>query len=411
MDTKSEITNCRVCESSDLQDILDLGDQCYTGRFLKEGEGDPKRARLAILRCQNCGLVQLKDSFPLNEMFGDMYGYRSSITDTMKNHLAQLSQYAINRSSKKQSLKVLDIGSNDATLLHCLDQPGFELTGIDPCANKHKQNYPDSCTVISDFFPSQSIDGKFDIITSIAMFYDIDDPVLFAKNICAVLDDEGIWITEQTHSHTLIESNCYDSICHEHVIYHSLSSMETICKRAGLKILEVVTNDMNGGSFRLLISKENSKHKTNKESIQKFRDKESSLKLNEHHVWKKFEQDVINHRNHLISFLKNAHDSGKKILGYGASTKGNVMLQYCGITKELLPGILERDPKKFGMVTPGTRIPIISEDEGREMKPDILIVFPWHFYKEIVLRESDFINRGGVLLFPLPEFKLVNSGI
>lgn len=406
-----EVRACRLCWGRDLNDILDLGSQFYTGRFIAKGGGYPPNKRLAILRCSSCGLVQLKDTYPNTEMYGDTYGYRSSVTDTMKKHLKEIGEYAVGLSRKDCELTILDIGSNDGTLLNVFDRRNT-LVGIDPCANKHKDNYPKNALVINDFFSRENLRKNnslyaFDIVTSIAMFYDLNDPVSFADNIHSVLDDEGIWISEQTHSHTLIESNAYDSICHEHATYLSLRAMEEICSKVGFRIIDISTNNMNGGSFRTTIAKVGSSHLVNENAIQSFRDRENSLFLDSTDVWKKFSTNVHLHRDAFKARIRNYNQNGRTVFGYGASTKGNVILQFCDISPDLMPMILERDPNKFDMFTPGTQIPIVSEKYGREMKPDVLVVFPWHFKDEIIRRESDFLANGGTLLFPLPEIELV----
>lgn len=409
-----EIKKCRLCKTESLQDILSLGDLSYTGRFIEKDESDPPIARLAIVRCTNCGLVQLKDIYPESEMYGTSYGYRSSITETMRNHLHKISEYAYKKINGNDNYSILDIGSNDGTLLNYFKENNVNLVGIDPCASKHKDNYPQNTIIVNDYFSRQKLleNGapiKFDIITSIAMFYDLNDPIVFAENIFSVLNDNGIWITEQTHSHTLIDSNAYDSICHEHATYLSLRAMENICKKAKLKILDISTNNINGGSFTVLISKINSTYQTNEHSLSLFQDKESRLSLNNERVWKNFKNRVYNHKKELQELLDKFKNEGKTVLGYGASTKGNVLLQYCNISTEVMPFILERDPEKYGKYTPKTNIPIISEEEGRKMKPDILIVFPWHFKEEIIKREKEFLLNGGTLLFPLPEIKLITD--
>jgi len=316
-----EIRACRLCGGGELNDILDLGSQSYTGRFIISGENNPPYERLAILRCEDCGLVQLKDTYPDTEMYGDTYGYRSSITDTMKQHLKEIGEYAVSNSRENKELYILDIGSNDGTLLNILDNGKNILVGIDPCANKHKENYPENALVVNDFFSRENLRKNdsplaFDIVTSIAMFYDLDDPISFANNIHSVLDDDGIWITEQTHSHTLIESNAYDSICHEHATYLSLRAMEEICRKAGFRILDISTNSINGGSFRTTIAKVGSTHLVNEGAIQRFRDKENSLFLDSNDAWEKFNTKVYLHRDEFQAKIKYYNQNGLTVFGY-----------------------------------------------------------------------------------------------
>ena len=412
-DTNTTLKNCRICKSNDLHDVIDLGELVLTGRFPASSEPDPLAGRLAIQRCANCGLIQLKDQYPLEQMYGATYGYRSSVTNTMRQHLQGIQQYATNFFNGKE-VNVLDIGSNDGTLLSYYGSYANKLVGIDPCAQLHTKNYPDHALIIEDFFSENSVraagfNDKFDIITSIAMFYDLHDPVQFASEILSLLDDDGIWITEQTTSHTLIEQLAYDSICHEHLTYLSIHDMQNICAKAGFKIIDISANMSNGSSLRFTMAKKNSTRKENVTQIAAESKKETAFNLTEVATWSKFEKDAIKHRSKLISTIKSLRSENKTILGFGASTKGNVILQYCDLTPNDIPAIIERDPRKFGKETPGTRISIISEEDAKQYQPDIYLIFPWHFKDEIIEREQEFLENGGGLLFLLPEIELVTK--
>lgn len=405
--------HCRICQSKDMEEFISLGEQSYTGRFPKKNDKEPPIEEIALLRCNCCGLIQMKYTYPPNEMYGKNYGYRSSITETMRKHLRSISLLSYEWHIKKHLNNVLDIGSNDGTLLNFFNKKANKVVGIDPCAGKHAHNYPSNSILIENFFTKKNLQEKFlekfDVITSISMFYDLDEPIKFAKDIKSLLEEDGIWICEQSHSHSLIESKAYDSICHEHATYLSLSSFKTICEKVGLKILDIKTNSINGGSFCLVMSHKSSKYKENQNNINEFKDKEEKLKINDKNTWLTFKNKVFNHKIELKECLLNLKKQNKKIFGYGASTKGNVVLQFCDLDKNIIEYMLERDPLKFGCKTPGTNIPIISEDKGRSMKPDILVVFPWHFKDEIIKREKEFLSNGGALLFPLPKIEIITK--
>ncbi len=404
---------CRVCNHNDLTKILSLGDQSYTGRFPKPTDQDPPIEEISIVRCEKCGLVQMEYIYPPDEMYGQTYGYRSSITETMRNHLQGIRDLSLSWHKKSSLKNVLDIGSNDGTLLGFFNKKSENIVGIDPCAGKHIENYPKNATIIEDFFTKENVERsfseKFDVVTSISMFYDLDDPVKFALDIKRILSDDGLWICEQSHSHSLIESNCYDSICHEHATYLSLSTFERICNEVGLKILDIRTNNINGGSFALVMSHESSNYNQDFNNINNFKQKEHDLKINAKETWIEFKYQVQKHKDDLINCIKQLKSENKKIFGYGASTKGNVILQYCGFSSKEIQFMLERDHLKYGLITPGSKIPIISEEEGRKMNPDVLIVFPWHFKDEIIKRESQFLEKGGKLLFPLPKIEIISK--
>ncbi|SDK79453.1 Methyltransferase domain-containing protein [Maridesulfovibrio ferrireducens] len=416
------LLECRACGGKILRPLINLGEQHLTGRFLKPDDEDPPVGPLDLVICESdqhskgCGLLQLSHLYNPSEMYGAEYGYASSVTSTMQEHLYDLAGYVAGWARLEESDAVLDIGSNDGTLLSAMaTQCGFPV-GVDPSAAQFADRYPDNAQLIVDFFSAEAVrnalsaDQKFKIITSIAMFYDIDTPLKFMQEIKELLSPNGVWLTEQSHARAMYERLCYDSICHEHATYLTLHAMIEMGKKAGLRPLDVRSNNINGGSFSVLFCRaDSSRHQPNSFSLNRMLTYENDHHLNNFEGWASFSDKVMAHRERLRNFLITAKEQGRKVLGYGASTKGNVLLQYCGITPELLPAIAERDPRKFGKVTPGTRIPIISEAEARAMGVDVFIVFPWHFRDEIIQREQAFLASGKTLLFPLPEFILVTS--
>lgn len=407
---KTSSFKCRLCESQKYSEILNLGDMSLTGVFVKEGDKVPK-SKLALNFCENCSLVQLSETHDKNEMFGNFYMYRSSITDTMKNHFNEIVDISKTWLEDLNGANVLEIASNDGTLINMLNKYDLKTTAIDPSAKQYFYNYPGETDVYVDFFDKDfnnkfEIKSKFDLIISLAVLYDVDNPVSFAKTIYNNLDDNGIWITEQTSSLTLLDTNAYDSICHEHLTYLSYKTLNKICQLAGLRIIDAYKNDINGNSFVLVITKNDNSHKPNLSNIKKYVDYENSYRPDSLKKWEMFEDFVINHKTDLKKIIEDLKIEGP-VFGYGASTKGNVLLQYLGITNKDLPYILERDEKKYGLETPGSQIPIISEKEGKSYDPVGLIVFPWHFKKEIINREKEFLNNGGKLIFPLPTIEVV----
>ncbi len=407
---KTSSFKCRLCDSQKYSEILNLGDMSLTGVFLKEGDKVPK-SQLALFFCENCSLVQLSETYDKNEMFGNSYMYRSSITNTMKNHFSEIVDISKTWLEDLNGTNVLEIASNDGTLINMLNKYDLKTTAIDPSAEQYFYNYPDETDVYVDFFDKDfnnkfEIKSKFDLIISLAVLYDVDNPVSFAKTIYNNLDDNGIWITEQTSSLTLLDTNAYDSICHEHLTYLSYKTLNKICQLAGLRIIDAYKNDINGKSFVLVITKNANSHEPNIGNIKKYVDYENSFRPDSLKKWEMFEDFVINHKTDLKKIIEDLKIEGP-VFGYGASTKGNVLLQYLGITKKDLPYILERDEKKYGLETPGSQIPIISEKEGKDYDPVGLIVFPWHFKKEIINREKKFLNNGGKLIFPLPTIEVV----
>ena len=406
------IFTCRICKSNNYSEILNLGEMALTGVFLDDGGKVPK-SKLGLNFCKDCSLVQLNNTHDKVEMFGDLYMYRSSVTNTMQNHFFEIIEISRKWLNNIDKINILEIASNDGTLVNMLNNYTKNITAIDPSAKKYKDNYPKDTKLYLDFFDQQFNEkfkpkNKFDLIISLAVFYDIDEPVEFAKTIESNLNHGGIWITEQTSSLTLLDTKAYDSICHEHLTYLSFDTINKICNKANLKIIDVYKNNINGNSFILVISKKDSSHKANDKNINNYLEYEKSFKPEKLESWQNFNNFVIEHKNKLKRIIKEENRKGQ-ILGYGASTKGNVILQYLDINREDLNFILERDSNKFGLETPGTKIPIISEIEGKKHKPTALLAFPWHFKNEIVKREEEFLKDGGKIIFPLPDIEVVEQ--
>jgi len=306
---------------------------------------------------------------------------------------------------------VLDIGSNDATTLKAYQTGGIERIGIDPTGAKFRQYYTSDIQLVPDFFSQTNFERacskKARIVTSIAMFYDLEDPTEFARQIAAVLADDGIWHFEQSYMPSMLRTNSYDTICHEHLEYYSLTALVGILEAAGLRLLDVQMNAVNGGSFAVTAAKPASRYEANSVMVNWLIEQEERMGLGTPRPFRDFQERVFRHREDLRRLIQTLASDGKKILGYGASTKGNVLLQFCGLTPEEIPAIAEVNPDKYGSVTPGTHIPIISEQEARAMNPDFFLVLPWHFKNGIIEREHEFFERNGKMIFPFPEIEIV----
>jgi NDP-4-keto-2,6-dideoxyhexose 3-C-methyltransferase len=307
---------------------------------------------------------------------------------------------------------VLDIGSNDGTLLTAMDGVGARLVGMDPTGVKFREYYPENAQLIPDFFSSKryrEVMGRqpAKVITSIAMFYDLEDPLAFVRQVCDVLSDDGIWVLEQSYLPLMLKKTAYDTVCHEHLEYYALKQILWLFERAGLVALDVQLNEINGGSFSITAAKKASAYSINQRAIVRVLHEEQDLGLDGLGPYRCFHERVLRHRDELVCFLDRARSSGEVIFGYGASTKGNVILQFCGITPSCLPFIAEVNPDKFGAFTPGSLIPIISEEQAKSMRPSCFLVFPWHFRDNIVDREESFVQNGGKLIFPLPSIEVV----
>ncbi len=413
-----EITKCRICGNTNLTSLLHLGEQSLTGVFPKNKSDKVTSGPLELVKCHPkhendsvCHLVQLHHSYDSSEMYGQNYGYRSGLNQSMVRHLNSIVQHVLSMVDVKKDDLIIDIGSNDSTLLQQYpSDKQLILTGIDPTGVKFKKYYPAHIGLIPDFFSSENIEKKFPgkkakVITSIAMFYDLEDPISFVKNIHDVLAEDGLWVFEQSYLPTMLETNSYDTICHEHVEYYGMQQIKHMMDVCGFKIIDVELNDVNGGSFRVTVAKNASAYTANK-SVVECELNEKKLQIDSLIPYESFQRSVETHKTELVLLIRKLQQQGEKIFGYGASTKGNVILQYCGLTIKDIPCIAEVNEDKFGSFTPFTHIPIISEKEARAMNPDYFLVLPWHFRKGIIEKEEEFLSSGGKFIFPLPKIEI-----
>jgi hypothetical protein len=407
----TEIKECRICNNRDLVTVLSLGAQSLTGVFPKSKKEKVSKGPLDLVWCSNCGLLQMKQSYNSDEMYGENYGYRSGLNQSMVRHLQQKIKTLEKLAKPQSSELVIDIGSNDATSLKAYSG-AHQKVGIDPTGKKFKQYYTKDINLIPDFFSAARFRKEFPrkkakIITSIAMFYDLPRPLDFVRDIEAVLADDGLWHFEQSYMPSMLRTNSYDTICHEHLEFYSFKVVKYILEASGLRVVDVQMNAINGGSFAVTACKNGAKYKSNIPVINWMLKQEADLGLDTPKPYRDFEERVFRHRTNLRELIESLEAAGKKIIGYGASTKGNVLLQFCGLTNKHIPYIAEVNEDKFGSYTPGTNIPIISEKEARAMKPDYFLVLPWHFKHGILEREKEFIANGGKFIFPLPEIEIV----
>ncbi len=406
------IERCRVSGSRRLVPVLSLGEQALTGVFPRDSSVAVTSGPLDLVWCPDSGLLQLRHSYEANEMYGENYGYRSGLNQSMVDHLAAKVAYLERLVAPAAGDIIIDIGSNDGTLLKAYRTPGLRRIGIDPTGSKFAACYPDGITLVPEFFSSQALrsveSGYARVVTSIAMFYDLESPIDFARQVESILRDDGIWHFEQSYMPSMVRLNSYDTICHEHLEYYSLAVVNSVLAAAGLCVVDVVMNAVNGGSFAVTAAKAGNRSiRPNYAVIEWMLRQEQRMGFDTPRPYRDFEERVFRHREDLTRLLAGLNADGKRILGYGASTKGNVVLQFCGLTSKDIVAIAEVNQEKFGRVTPGSHIPIVSEAEARAMRPDYFLVLPWHFKDGIVRREAEYLAAGGRLIFPFPEIEIV----
>lgn len=402
---------CRIGGGSNLITVLSLGEQALTGVFPRSRDKPITSGPLDLVWCPDSGLLQLGHSYDAGEMYGENYGYRSGLNQMMVDHLSQKVGFLERRAGLAKGDTVLDIGSNDCTSLKAYRTPGLNRIGIDPTAGKFREYYDPDVQIVEDFFSAENYfsitNRKAKIITSIAMFYDLENPIGFAQEIAQALAADGVWHFEQSYMPAMLRLNSYDTICHEHLEYYSLEVVRRILKAANMKIIDVQMNAVNGGSFAVTAAHAEARTSVNHAVIDWLIGQEERMGLRTPRPYREFEERVFRHREDLRRLLQALTADGKTVLGYGASTKGNAVLQFCGIDAELLPAVAEVNPEKFGRVTPGSCIPIVSEAEAKAMRPDYFLVLPWHFKDGIIRREREWIAAGGKMIFPFPEIEIV----
>ncbi len=403
-------TTCRICDSNRLSELFSLGD-LYVSNFVGKGETGIK-APLNLVFCDDCSLVQLKDTVP-RELLYSNYWYKSGVTKTMKDALRDITQKVEEKFELKRGDVVLDIGSNDGTLLRTYTTPGIIRVGVEPAKNLAIEGGKGLEYLINDFWEAkcynQTVGKKAKIITAIAMMYDLENPNEFMGDIANSLRDDGIFIPQLMCLKSMLELNDIGNICHEHLEYYSFASFESLLNRNGLEVFDIEINNVNGGSYRVYTQLNGVKVRGSLEGlkrVQKIREDEKDLLDKKTLI--DFYNQMEENKKGCVKFIREENALGKKTWIYGASTKGNTILQYCGLTNKDIVAAAERSPSKWGKYTLGTNIPIVSEEEARKSQPDYFLVLPYAFIKEFYKRESTWRKRGGKFIVPLPEFKVLD---
>ena len=405
---------CRICKNNNLEDVIFLGDQAITSRFPIYNDFSTPKTDITLCLCPECGLLQLRTTTNSSELYEHEYGYNSGISNTMRQHLKDYQEQVLSKVELKNNDIIIDIGSNDATTLKYYSS-NLRRIGVDPTGNQFKDKYTDTnIELIPTYFTYKNVvdkcgDIKCKVISSISMFYDLPDPVEFAKDIHKLLDKNGLWTCEQSYLLSMLKTNSIDTICHEHLEYYALHQIKEIADRAGFNIIDVSFNDCNGGSFRIYLAKKESDiYNENTELITSILNEEKNYGITNKTTFTTFIHNCDKEVKKLKEFIQIVNNDNKSVYIYGASTKGNCLLQYGDITQNDIKYAVERNLNKVGKMT-STGIEIISEETMRKNPPDFLLVLPWHFRKEIIARESEFLNNGGQFIFPFPHFEIIGS--
>ncbi len=414
-----EIEKCRLCGNTKLVAVLSLGEQALSGIFPRGLHATPTKGPLELVACASsevrgsCGLVQLCQSYEANEIYGDHYGYRSASSTAHVRHLHDTVQELIERFPVQNDDLVVDLGSNDGTLLSFYAGENVTAIGFDPVGEKFTSSaYSEQVKLIPNFFSGDLFrehcgTQKARIVTSISVFDSVPNPLGFMREIAAILEDEGVWHFETNYLPSILRGKAYDAICHEHLEYYSLRQIKWMTDRCELKILQVNVVEADGGRIAVTVARRSSAHLEETARVETLLQEEAVHRLTTIPQQRAFESAVTKHRTELLWLLHALKSENHTVLGYGATTNGNVLLQHCGITCDLLPAIIENDPEKIGCLTPGTHIPIISSEEVQILQPEYLLVLSWRDRETVIEQEAEFLQRGGKMIFPLPAVEVV----
>ena len=407
--------SCRVCLKKELKSIISLGEQ-FVVNFLDYDKDDAIKANLDLVLCNKndggCGLLQLKHTVP-GELLYRNFWYKSGVNQSMRDALKDITKKIEKKITLIPRDIVIDIGANDGTLLRSYDRNDLILVGFEPAKNLIEDARVGTSKIINDFFNFDSFQEEFGeqkakVITSIAMFYDLENPNCFVDDIAKILDENGIWVIQMNYLVTMLENNSFDNIVHEHLEYYSLNSLEYLLAKYDLEVFDLEINDVNGGSIRTYIKNKNCRQYPISINVQNVRNREIELGLDKLETYFIFADQINRLKYQTRDFIVSEIRSGKTIYVYGASTRGNTLLQFYGLNKDLISAAADRNPIKWGKVIAGSGIPIISEEEARKSKPDYFLILPWYFLDEFINREKEYLEKGGKFIVPLPRFQIID---
>lgn len=419
----TNLKKCKICGNTNLKKVLQLNEQYISATFVKSNANNKLteiKTPLTLVLCSkddnqnNCGLLQLYEITEPDLLYRE-YFYRSATSDTMRKDLKNVVDTVISIAKPENNDVIVDIGSNDCTLLNLYEE-NFSLVGFEPARNIKFIDEGKKIKIFPNYFNSndylKNFKKKAKVITSCAMFYDLSEPIQFVKNVEEILDDNGVWCVQISYLVSMLKYNNFYDICHEHLSYYSIESFERLIKKNKLKLFYAQTNAVNGGSVRLFVCK----NSCNIYDLLKYSSELSELKkeerkynLNDEKTYAEFEKSISQIKNKTNMFVDKINNSNQKVLALGASTKGNVLLQHFGLDKKKIPFISEKNPEKVGLKCLGSDIELISEEKARSLNPKAFIVLPWNFKDEIVKRENEYINNGGELMFPMPYPHVINK--
>lgn len=415
----TKITACRICHNKTLLPCIDLGNQYLSSVFphdLTYRNNTSSIYPMELVLCKKtkntCGTLQLAHDINLTSMY-EFYPFSSSTNSSMPAILNNIVDSALPYVSLQKDDVILDIGGNDGTLLSFFKDKPFDLLTIDPAKNIKQIFTSPRYKYINNFFNKKTYanvtNKKAKLVFSIAMFYHLTDPIQFSQEVASCMDDDAVWVIQMAYLPLMLKNNMYDNIVHEHIGYYTTHNMEWIMERAGLEVFDVLLNDVYGGSFRVFVKKKgNRKLKKTKRLVQVLKD-ETTIGVHSLQTYRSFMKRIEKTKKDLVTLIKKLTLQKKNIWIYGASTKGNTILQYCQITKNQIEAAADSNPFKFGKYIIGADIPITDEKTMRKAKPDYLLTLPYSFVNGFMTREKKIITSGTKFIVPLPKVRILPS--
>lgn len=414
------ITACRLCGNTALHPVARSAELALSGLFPASAAVQEPRGPIELVRCDRegapdaCGLVQLRHVYDPAVLYGPDYAYRSASDPAMARHLAGVAGRIRRLVTFEAQDVLLDIGSNDATLLACFAPPAPALLGVDPLAERLRRFYRPDMRTVSDFFSVEALRARYGAkrvraVTSLGVLDCVADPLAFAVQVRDVLDDEGIWCFEQSYLPTLLQRGAYDAFGHERCSYWSVHQVRWLAERAGLKILDIFTSDLHGGSFTVTVGRMRTQRAGPPSALAWYLETEASRGLDRAAAWEAFERTADDRKMRLLALLDQIRGSSARLVAWGATERGSILLQSCGIGVERIDCVLDCDDALSGRFLPGTKLEVVAESRGLEPRPDFILVLPWHQREALALRHEYFLRAGGKLIFPLPEVEIVSA--
>lgn len=397
--------NCRICKATALSPVMDLGDQPWGNHFLRPEEvGHEPFYPLRLVYCNDCCTVQLDYTVAKEVMFSD-HTYLSGMTRSLDQHFSNVAEEVDRRFFKDSKTKsILDIGSNDGTQLKHFKRLGYDILGVESSRSTAKMANERGLTTVNEFFNADlvaKLKRKFDVINASGVFFHLEELHSVTQGIKDALSNDGVFVVQFLYMKKILDNFAFDQIYHEHLVYYTLKTIQALLDQYDLELFDARLDPIHGGSIIGFV-----KHSGRAQRSVRLTDlinQETLADINRVETYLDFAKKVALKKEKDMALLRGLKAKGKLIYGMGAPVKGNTLLNYYGITRELITYLVEINPTRKGLVAPGSHIPIVMEDEVAAKPPDVYYVLAWNFKKEILQKHDALIKKGVEFVFPVVD--------